>query len=138
MITELRPEVEACLKRRDDLQQQIDAFYERSRAAGTDPVKPQVRAQCQAFLREIGYLEEDRGPVSVATQFVDPEIALIPAPQLVVPSDNARYVLNAVNSRWGSLFDALYGFDVVPSTAVQAGTGGAGFDLESPKGAAPA
>merc|ERR1719382_1335623 len=128
MITELRPEVEACLKRRDDLQQQIDAFYERSRAAGTDPVKAQVRAQCQAFLREIGYLEEDRGPVSVATQFVDPEIALIPAPQLVVPSDNARYVLNAVNSRWGSLYDALYGFDVIPNMGMTKGDSPNGYN----------
>mmetsp|Transcript_151189 Transcript_151189/g.384260 ORF Transcript_151189/g.384260 Transcript_151189/m.384260 type:complete len:788 (+) Transcript_151189:62-2425(+) len=132
LTLELRPEVEACLKRRDELQAQIDAFYERSRAAGADPTAPEMRPQCRSFLKEIGYLEEDRGPVSVTTQFVDPEIAEIPAPQLVVPSDNARYVLNAINARWGSLFDALYGFDVVPSTAVQAGAvGGAGFDLEA-------
>merc|ERR550534_375947 len=62
VVAELRPEVERCLRRRDVLQGHIDAFYERSRAAGADPVKPEFRPQCQAFLREIGYLEEDRGP----------------------------------------------------------------------------
>jgi len=119
LVAELRPEVESCLQRRDELQAKVDAFYERLRASGVDPAKPEARPQCQAFLKEIGYLEEDRGPVTISTVSVDPEIASVPAPQLVVPSDNARYVLNAVNSRWGSLFDALYGFDVVPQTAVQ-------------------
>jgi len=119
LIGELRPEVDGCLKRRDELQAKVDGFYEKLRASGVDTTKPDVRPQCQAFLKEIGYVEEDRGPVTISTMHVDPEIANIPAPQLVVPSDNARYVLNAVNSRWGSLFDALYGFDVVPQTAVQ-------------------
>lgn len=118
LVCELRPEVENCLARRDELQNKIDDFYEQKRAAGTEVTRP----LCKAFLEEIGYLESDRGPVSVATQFVDEEIASIPAPQLVVPSDNARFMLNAVNSRWGSLYDALYGFDVIPKTTYQKGS----------------
>jgi len=118
VVDELRPELEACLARRDELQRQIDGFYERSRAAGTDMNSESMLAASKKFLHEIGYLEPDQGPVSIATQFVDPEIASIPAPQLVVPSDNARYVLNAVNARWGSLYDAIYGFDVIPATAM--------------------
>lgn len=127
---ELRPEIEHALARRDELQAKIDRFYLDQKKAGKDLTKPEFLEVSKAFLKEIGYIEQDRGPVSVATQFVDPEIALIPAPQLVVPSDNARYVLNAVNARWASLFDALYGFDVIPSTAVQAKSGGgSGGDL---------
>jgi len=126
VVGELRPELEACLERRDELQRQIDAFHERSRAAGTDMNSEALLAASKQFLHEIGYLEPDQGPVSVATQFVDAEIASIPAPQLVVPSDNARYVLNAVNSRWGSLYDALYGFDVIPETAMAKGEAASG------------
>jgi malate synthase len=70
----------------------------------------------------------ESGPLSVTPQFVDPEIAEIPAPQLVVPSDNARYVLNAINARWGSLFDALYGFDVIPVAAGQQSQGSGGYN----------
>ena len=103
MVTELRPESEACLRRRDDLQRQIDSFYERSRAAGTSMQSDAIFSASKRFLQEIGDMEAHQGPVSVATPFVDPEIVLIPAPQLVVPCDNARYVLNAVNSRWCSL-----------------------------------
>mmetsp|Transcript_70515 Transcript_70515/g.147645 ORF Transcript_70515/g.147645 Transcript_70515/m.147645 type:complete len:765 (-) Transcript_70515:202-2496(-) len=119
LTNELRPEVDACLKHRDDLQAKIDGFYEKCRAEGTDPMSTATRPMCRSFLKEIGYLEEDKGPVSISTQNVDDEIGNIPGPQLVVPSDNARYVLNALNSRWGSLFDALYGFDVIPQSAVQ-------------------
>jgi len=126
VVGELRPELEACLRRRDDLQRQIDSFYERSRAAGTEATSEAMMTASAKFLQEIGYLEPDKGPVSVGTQFVDPEIAEIPAPQLVVPSDNARYVLNAINSRWVSLYDALYGFDVVPQVKMDKGAGDGG------------
>lgn len=118
VTSELRPELDACLEKRDELQRKIDAFYKQSRTAGTDVTSEAMRPTCKAFLEKIGYLVPDRGPVSVGTQFVDAEIALIPAPQLVVPADNARYMLNAVNARWCSLYDALYGFDVIPTTRI--------------------
>eukprot|EP00933_Yihiella_yeosuensis_P034001 TRINITY_DN27570_c0_g1_i1.p1 TRINITY_DN27570_c0_g1~~TRINITY_DN27570_c0_g1_i1.p1 ORF type:complete len:774 (-),score=183.30 TRINITY_DN27570_c0_g1_i1:236-2557(-) len=124
LVDELRPDVERCLAKRDELQEKIDAWYDEKKKAGYDLTKPEHRPLCRDFLKEIGYLVPDNGPVSVTSQFIDPEISQIPAPQLVVPSDNARYVLNAVNSRWGSLYDALYGFDVIPSTAVQGGQKG--------------
>jgi len=137
LVGELRPELEECLLRRDGLQKQIDSFYERSLAAGTEANSEAMTAASNKLLQEIGYLEQDQGPVSVTTQFVDPEIASIPAPQLVVPSDNARYVLNAVNSRWGSLYDALYGFDVIPTLAVDTkGSEGSSGGYNSTRGAA--
>lgn len=120
IVEELRPEVEGCLTQRDDLQARIDAFYQEHKQKGADTSAASFRPLCREFLNEIGYVEADSGAVSINTQSVDPEIAEIPAPQLVVPSDNARYVLNAVNARWGSLYDALYGFDVIPDTAMQA------------------
>jgi malate synthase len=119
LVAEFGPEIERCLAKRDTMQAQIDAFYEKHRAAGYDMSARHNKALCLEFLREIGYLEPDGEPATVTTQHVDPEICSIPSPQLVCPSDNARYVLNAVNGRWGSLFDALYGFDIIPRTAVQ-------------------
>lgn len=130
---ELRPELERCLARRDEIQAKIDDFYTQLTKKGASVSDPEHRATCKKFLTEIGYLAPDQGPVSVTTKFVDPEIAKIPAPQLVVPSDNARYVLNAVNSRWGSLYDALYGFDVIPEMALTSGSFGSGFAVDPTK-----
>jgi len=117
IVKELTPELEQCLARRDEIQALVDSFYENGGHVQNK----------RDFLRDVGYIKSDGGPVSVTTQFVDPEIAKIPAPQLVVPSDNARYVLNAINARWGSLFDALYGFDVIPEFAVF-GRGNSGYN----------
>jgi malate synthase len=99
------PENRALLARRDELQALIDARY----VAG-EPVD-------EAYLRDIGYLVPEPEPFTIGTTNVDPEIATMAGPQLVVPSLNARFVLNAANARWGSLYDALYGTDALPGTA---------------------
>ena len=95
------------LARRGVLQAQIDNwFIERG------PGQPTAREH-REFLEEIGYLVPDGPDFSVNTSNIDPEIASIAGPQLVVPADNARYALNAANARWGSLYDALYGTDAI-------------------------
>ena len=103
------PENAALLQRRADLQSAIDARYD----AG-EPVDP-------AFLRAIGYLVPEPEPFTIGTTDVDGEIATMAGPQLVVPSLNARFVLNAANARWGSLYDAYYGTDALPGKATPGG-----------------
>ena len=108
LINELEPTHSALLEKRDQFQAQLDQWY---RAQGAKGIDPQAYRQ---FLHEIGYLEPEAVGVEVSTENVDREVAQIAGPQLVVPVDNARYCLNAANARWGSLYDALYGTDVVP------------------------
>ncbi|MEM1409476.1 MAG: malate synthase G [Pseudomonadota bacterium] len=96
---------EALLDQRASLQQQIDRWY----AEGG----PKGPAEQEAFLRDIGYLVPEGADFEIETTGVDPEISTISGPQLVVPVKNARYALNAANARWGSLYDALYGTDVI-------------------------
>ncbi len=117
---EFGPRNAALLRRREDLQAQINVWH----IAHRD--QPHDREAYKAFLEEIGYLAVEGDPFTIETQNVDPEIALVPGPQLVVPVTNARFALNAANARWGSLYDVLYGTDVmgpVPTGAYDRGRG---------------
>lgn len=111
ILDDLGPRNAALLARRDELQAQIDDWHRAARADG----RPHDPEAYKAFLYDIGYLRQYDAEVSVATDGVDPEIAAVAGPQLVVPVDNARYALNAANARWGSLYDAFYGTDVLPA-----------------------
>ena len=107
LITTFTPRNRALLEKRDELQRQISSWHE----------KNDWRAQKEEyrqFLKDIGYLEEPKSAEPVDPKNVDDEIAKQAGSQLVVPLDNARYALNAANARWGSLYDALYGSDIIP------------------------
>ncbi|MFK4057523.1 malate synthase G [Brevundimonas sp. NPDC046655] len=118
LLAEYAPKNRALLARRDELQAQLDDWHR------AHPGQPDPEAY-QTFLREIGYIEPERADIRAETANVDPEIATMAGPQLVVPLTNARYLLNAANARWGSLYDALYGTDALGEAPK-----GGGYDAE--------
>ncbi|NNE64246.1 MAG: malate synthase G, partial [Gammaproteobacteria bacterium] len=106
ICADLGPQNSDLLKERDSLQSQIDEWH-KARARTFDAT------EYKTFLKDIGYLVEEGSPFNISTEKVDDEVAVIAGPQLVVPVDNSRYALNAANARWYSLYDALYGTDII-------------------------
>ena len=107
VIEVFAPKNENLLNKREDIKKKIDAYY----ISNKD--KPYNHEDYINFLKEIDYIVPEGPDFNISTENVDMEIANIPGPQLVVPVTNARYSINAANARWGSLYDALYGTDVI-------------------------
>ncbi|PRO65706.1 malate synthase G [Alkalicoccus urumqiensis] len=109
LIREMQPQIRDVLQKREELEQRVHQYHKEH------PGRPDPEAY-RSFLTSINYLEEAAEPQPVQTTNIDPEVAEQAAPQLVVPLSNARYALNALNARWGSLYDALYGSDIIDET----------------------
>ncbi|MEO8723444.1 MAG: malate synthase G [Sphingobium sp.] len=120
LMADFAPRNRDLLDRREAIQTQIDAWHKAHTGQDIDP------DAYQAMLREIGYLVAEPAPFAVTTQNVDAEIATMAGPQLVVPALNDRFVLNAANARWGSLYDAFYGTDALDAPPAAPG----GFDAQ--------
>ena len=110
ILNDLSPVNKQLLSKRDDLQAKIDNWHLE------DKNQPLDHQAYKAFLQDIGYLLPNGEDFQITTENVDVEIARVAGPQLVVPVMNARYALNAANARWGSLYDALYGSNVIAKT----------------------
>jgi malate synthase len=120
LLAEFAPRNRALLAKRDVLQRQIDEWHRARSGQAHDPVA------YRGFLEEIGYLVPEPGDFAIRTGNVDAEIATMAGPQLVVPVLNARFLLNAANARWGSLYDAFYGTDALDAPPARPG----GYDAE--------
>ncbi len=118
IVHELAPVNKKLIQKRDDIQKKIDDWHKKNKG------KELNKKEYLEFLKSISYIIEEKDDFNIETTNVDDEIAKIAGPQLVVPVDNARYALNAANARWGSLYDSLYGTDVIP------GDKGTGFNEE--------
>ena len=118
IVHELQPINKKLIQKREEIQKKIDEWHKKRKG------KDLNKNEYLDFLKSISYIVEEKGNFNIETANVDDEIATIAGPQLVVPVDNARYALNAANARWGSLYDALYGTDVIP------GNKGEGFDQQ--------
>ena len=108
IVHELSPVNKALIQKREDIQKKIDDWHKSNQGKDFNKV------EYTNFLRSIGYIVKESSNFKITTSDVDNEISSIAGPQLVVPVDNARYALNAANARWGSLYNALYGTDVIP------------------------
>ena len=108
IVHELAPLNKSLIQKREEIQKKIDAWHKQNKD------KELNKKEYTEFLKSISYIAEEKEDFSIETSDVDSEISSIAGPQLVVPVDNARYALNAANARWGSLYDALYGTDVIP------------------------
>jgi len=115
LVHDLAPKNKALLAKRDDIQAKVDAFHNENKTLDA--------AAYKAFLQEIGYLLPEGEAFEASTQNVEPEIAQMAGPQLVVPVMNARFALNAANARWGSLYDALYGTNAISFEGAEKGPG---------------
>jgi len=118
VVYELTPINKALIKKRESIQKQIDDWHK------SNATKDFNKKEYINFLKSISYINDEKEEFNIGTSNVDEEISSIAGPQLVVPVDNARYALNAANARWGSLYDALYGTDVIP------GDKGKGYNVE--------
>ncbi|MAK91898.1 MAG: malate synthase G [Oleibacter sp.] len=107
LVNDLAPKNKALLAKRDDIQAKIDAYHTERKG------QPHNAAEYKTFLQELGYLLPEGDDFAATTENVEPEIGQMAGPQLVVPIMNARFALNAANARWGSLYDALYGTNVI-------------------------
>ena len=108
IVHELAPINMKLIQKREEIQKKIDEWHKKNKG------KDLNKKEYLDFLKSISYIVEEKDKFNIETTNVDDEIAKIAGPQLVVPVDNARYALNAANARWGSLYDALYGTDVIP------------------------